>query len=51
VIVSVLVLVLAVVALRRFERADTWSGKVFSGLAALILGVLGLVLLAGLIFA
>ena len=46
---ALLMVALAVVALARYQKADTWSGRVISGAAAMILGVPGLVFLAALI--
>lgn len=45
------ILGLAVVCLVRFERASTITGRIATGIAAMLTGVLGLVLLAVVAFA
>ena len=45
---SVAILALAVVALIAYQRATNLSGRIVVGIAAMILGVLGLVMVAGL---
>jgi hypothetical protein len=49
-VLAVALLGLAVVALILFQRATSLTGRIAVGIAAMIFGVLGLVILAGLIF-
>ena len=49
-ILCLVILALAVVALMRFSRVTTFTSKLVTGAAAMILGVLGLVLAAALVF-
>jgi hypothetical protein len=49
-VLAVLVLALWVVALVAFQRATSTAGRITSGIAALLLGVTGLVLVAALVF-
>jgi len=47
---TVVLLALAVIALITYQRATHLSGRILVGIAAMIFGVLGLVLLGGLVF-
>ena len=49
-VLTVVLLALAVVALISYERATDLSGRVAAGVGAMVLGVLGLVMLAALVF-
>lgn len=49
-LLAVVILALWVVSLLAFQRSTTITGRVVAGVAALLLGVTGLVLLAGLVF-
>ena len=49
-LLAVVILALWVVSLLAFERSTTTTGKFVAGIAALLLGVTGLVFLAALAF-
>lgn len=49
-LVALLILVGFVVALVRFQNAPDRSGRVIAGIAAPVLGIVGIVVLAALIF-
>lgn len=49
-LLAVVILALWVVSLLAFQRATTTTGKIVAGVAALLLGVTGLVFLAALVF-
>ena len=50
-VLTVVLLALAVFALVTYQRATDLSGRIVVGVGALFLGVLGLVMLAALVFA
>ena len=49
-VLTVVLLALAVVALITYQRATDVSGRITAGVGAMLLGVLGLVMLAALVF-
>ncbi len=50
-VLTVVLLALAVFALVTYQRATDLSGRIVVGVGAMFLGVLGLVMLAALVFA
>ena len=48
-LLTVALLALAVVALIKYQRATDFSGRIAVGIGAMVLGVLGLVMLAALV--
>lgn len=49
-ILCLIILTMAGLALWRFERTTTIGGKILTGAAAMILGIVGLLMLAALVF-